>query len=62
MKVYEKLKKSLDHRPLKPKDPSYLKHLESLLLKLQSNSTLNLESEIKDVTKRIEELRKSVCS
>ena len=54
MKQFEKLRKSMDHRPLKDNDPSYLKHLESLKLKLEAFKYLDLSSEIREVEQRIQ--------
>ena len=57
MKQFEKLRKSLDHRPLKSNDPSYLKHLESLKTKLEAFKSLDLSLEISEVEQRIQRLK-----
>ena len=54
MASYLKLKKSLDHRPMKDNDPNYLKHLTSLEVKLKEFKWMNLDEEIEIVKKRIQ--------
>ena len=56
MKQWEKIKKSLDHRPMKKNDPAYLNHLESLIEKMDKLKFLDLSKEIEDVKELISSL------